>query len=242
MTITLTRLAGDGFHIGIGPQYGLVINPASPDTLAAEAPAAPCQYILLTHWEESLWQAAIAIARAHKSIILTAKPMAEHLETLYKSGIADVSIMALSTEAQAELPWGVVSMVACAHEYLFPHDPAPYQANGYVLFAEGHALYYAGPTVMSPVLRDVGKLYKPDVSIFNIGEQFLNGQELCQAVMWLGSDIVLPLAENTDAQAEAYNLIDMYTPAICRFLNPGDTYILPPVEATGRISGPEARY
>ena len=222
----------------MGSAHGILINPETP-----EFPQ-PCQYVLLTHWSETLWETATAIAKKQKSIIVVNEAMAEQLETLHKTGLPDVSIMPVNTDGEAALPWGSLCVVPCGYEYRFPNDPAPYQANGYVLSAEGHYIYYAGPTQLSPALRDTGKLYKPDVAILPVGENFLQGEDLCKSVMWLGSDIILPLCapDNDALKADVYGVIDMYTPAICRFLNVEDEYVLSPVEATGRTAGPEARY
>lgn len=237
MTITLTRLTGDGYFAEIGDTFGVALNPVSDKT------PAPCQYVLLTHWTNDLWQAAQNIAQRDEAIVVVPVHLSEHLENLYKSE-SPVNVMPVLLDQEIELPWGRLIPVACGHEYFFPNDPAPYSANGYVLAAEGHFLYYTGPTGMSPVLRDVGKLFKPDLTLLPVGEKFLHGQELCQAIMWLGSDIVLPFlkTENESLQGEVYGLIDMFTPAICRFLEEGDAYMLAPVEATGRTAGPEARY
>jgi len=236
MTMTITRLSGNGFSIAIGDRHGVVLDPVT-STLPG-----PCQYVLLTRWTEELWQAASGIAKTHNAIIVVSPHLAGHLETLYKDSPGN--IMPLGTDQEVEFPWGSLTPVACAHEYLFPNDPAPYLANGYVLGAEGHFLYYAGPTAMFPGLRDTGKLFKPNVSMLPVGEMVLNGQDLCQAVMWLGSDIVLPFMPVPDdtLKGETYSLIDMFTPAICRFLGEGDAYMLAPVETTGRTAGPEARY
>lgn len=252
MTIDIEYLGGYGFKFSISsPTHGpktVLIDPVL-GRLSADAFLRQHQpnYILLTHYSPQ-WQDILPIcAQSNATLVVQ-----DVLAGFYKSSAPDLRPITMSFGHEIDFPWGEgngsLVMTVSEHYDSLPNHPDPIQANGFIVNADGHQLYHAGPNQLSPELRTIGLTYKPDVAILPVASTGqLNPKNLSQAVMWLGCDIVMPIDvslpddDPVDMQ-EVYTTLDIYTPAICRMLSPGDIYTLQPTQSSGRQAGPESRY
>lgn len=232
MTIQL-RYHGDFcFELEMPGGRRLVIDPNRSDLRA--------DYILLTHWLP-YWPHAVELAKSASVTVLAARPVADHI----RREKLPLDLITLDLGHSLEFPWGRLITTYADHHFKLPNTPDPVSAIGTVIEADGHKILHGGPARLHEELKVIGLNLKPDVSLLPCGGNYLSAEELARAVMWLGSDIVLPFqpmdGEPCDPD-ELYTAIDLYTPAICRMIPPGDTYTLEATESTGRIAGPEARY
>lgn len=266
MAIHLTSLDNGAYCLNIGSTDSaeaktIVINPALPVSETRQtAEGQVVHYVLLTHLYDG-WEAALSLLQANPSATLIAQaPVAAFLKSKAQ-GFA-INTVTMDTGNELDFPWagppgsdsigslvmtanGIEGEQACA----IPGTDVAYDANGFIINAQGHQIYYSGVCTFNPELRSIGLTYKPDVAILSFSKKlgFETAEEISRAVMWLGSDIVLPIdasGENNPSyeEGEIYGSIDIYTAAICRSLSAGQSYVLEPTASSGRSSGPETRY
>jgi L-ascorbate metabolism protein UlaG (beta-lactamase superfamily) len=237
MTIGITYHGDFCFEIEMPDSKRILIDPSASHSEP--------DYIMLTHWLPH-WPHVMEIAAASNATVLASRQVAEHI----RQERLPLNLITLDLGHSLDFPWGTVTAVYSDHHFKLPGMSSPAPAIGIVLEAEGHRVYHAGPARLHEEMKIIGLNLKPDVSLLPYGSGYLDADELSRAVMWLGSDIMIPMfpqdgkAESPDsADLETlYTTIDLYTPAICRLMQPGDQYSLEPTESSGRVAGPEARY
>jgi L-ascorbate metabolism protein UlaG (beta-lactamase superfamily) len=266
MAIHLTSLDNGTFCLNIGSAdcaeaKTIVINPTPSNSGAwQQVEKTPIHYVLVTHVYEGI-EEVFALLQANPSATLVAQvPVVSYLQS--KAQGLTINALTMDIGNELDFPWSGVpasdtigSLVMTANNaygelsLTIPGSTDTYDANGFIVNAEGHQIYYSGVCTFNPELRSIGLTYKPDVAILSFSKDlgYETAEEISRAVMWLGSDIVLPIdaspAEKPSyEEGEIYSSIDIYTAAICRALSGGQSYVLEPTASSGRSSGPETRY
>ncbi len=251
LSLQLQRIGRSGIGLFLPSGQPVLINP-----LALPQADGPEMTVLMSHYDPALCAGllpSLETAASDKKItIVVNKSLISLLEHKFASIQNHLEFVGLQADEihcfGSGENQGEITMLDADHHYHVPEHASPFRSNGFLIEHSGHRMYYAGLTRQYSGLKDIGNLYKPNLSILPVGiNAGISVDRIAQVVMWLGSDIILPfLADASEdwetVMEEVFTAIDIYSPAICRILDEGEVYDLPPTTSTGRVAGPEARY
>lgn len=231
MSVTITYLGGFASKVAVNEEVAYVIDPWKPEHVAVET-----GYVLITHLTPAIIE---ALKSCTKPVVMCAA-VAEVLTGNYPELAKQLDITTYDVGQQDNYPHGLLSLVVAPRK-----DKEP--SCGFILEMEGNQVYHAGPAQFDQELRDIGRAFKPNLSMLAMSKNHLTDEQMVQVPMWLGSDIIMPMStwETPDDEVdmgEVFQAVDIYSPAICRILNPGESYTLEKIEDSGRTVGPESRY
>jgi len=234
MSLILEYLGEFGFALHPVNQPPVLINPTRLPEMGTAKPT----HILLTHQFEGL-DKALEIAKELQCPVV----VGEVLSIWIHEKAPELSTITLCIGEELTTSWATIIQIENGGTYELSGVVQPVEAQSFIISAYGHNILFGGPMPLSNDIKQIGLNYRPNVAILALGDKFIQAEQTGPAVMWLGSDIVLPIAPQGNIDmAEVFATIDIYTPAICRMLNSGDCYALQPTESSGRTAGPEARY
>ncbi len=236
MSLILEYLGNFGLALHPINAAPVLINPVKLPELGQEKPS----HILITHDFGNLKQ-SIQIAKDAGCPVVVGEVLSNWLHERYP----ELATITLCIGEELTLPWATIVQLESGCVYALEGVSQDVDGHSFIVSAYGHQIFFGGAMPFTTDIKQIGLNYRPNVSILGLGEQLIKTDEIGHAVMLLGSDIVLPIAPNTGETVdmnEVFATIDIYTPAICRVLNTGDSYGLQPTESTGRSSGPESRY
>ncbi|MGE0201291.1 MAG: MBL fold metallo-hydrolase [Candidatus Melainabacteria bacterium] len=240
MSIQIQYLGYYGYHLTMGNGDSVLIDPNISHHDRLLTGIQPTQ-ILLTHAHPD-WRDSVALANATGAVLYA--PEGCQLATV--NTLPATQRQPLSADHSLAFRWGELVILESPSD---PDSDVPDTACvSLMIQSEGNNILFAGQSPPGPHIRAYGRDFKPNASF--LPAQRFPGERVVQAAMWLGSDLVFPMnvepgddPDTNDAFfSEIYAALDYHTPAICRILQPGDTYTLVPTESTGRVAGPEARY
>lgn len=234
MSLILEYLGEFGFALHPSNQPSILINPTKSPDLSTDTPS----HVLLTHQFDGL-EKALEIAKTAGCPIV----LGEVLSNWIHEKSPELATITLCIGEELETPWAGITQIENGGTYILSGVGQPVESQSFIISAYGHNILFGGPMPLSNEIKQIGLNYRPNVAILAMGDGYLKVEQAGPAVMWLGSDIVLPFSPTgqLDMQ-EVFETIDIYTPAICRLLSNGDSYTLQPTESSGRTAGPEARY
>ncbi len=238
--LTLRIYEKDSPADGAAPDALLLVNPMADqlNTLDTLKP----KYVLLTHVSAPQWDVLAGYNTKPGTIFIVNEALAE---VITANNIA-VDIISMPTVHSMTFDWGELHSVECQHQYSINATTSNLAANGFIVEALGNKIYIAGPAAFSEQFKEIGREFKPAITVLPCGGY--DEQELVRTALWLGSDFLIPddmsspKGDEALSPQEIYTTLDLYTPVICRYLEPGDTYEFMRIEATGRTSGPESGY
>lgn len=231
MTVTVKYLGGFSAQMSVNQELAYVLNPNTEKDASVSS-----GYILLTHLSE----ATVKVLGSVTQPVVTTTAVAEALKEKHSPLSEKLDITPFDIDHQENYPHGLLSVVETPRA-----DDMP--CCGFVLEAEGNQIYHSGPAQFDPALRDIGRTFKPNFSLLPISKNHLTDEQMVQVPMWLGSDFIVPMpvwendSDSVDL-SEVFQAVDIYSPAICRILETGESYTLEKIEETGRTVGPESRY
>ena len=105
--------------------------------------------------------------------------------------------------------------------------------TGFVIKAEGKAIYHAGDTGLFGDMKLIGEIHRPDVALIPIGDYYTMGsREAAEAVKLIKSDVVIPMHYQTlpvlSQSAEGFiKIVKEKSPKVkVVALKPGEVYQL----------------
>lgn len=97
-----------------------------------------------------------------------------------------------------KLPFGTVKMVAAAHSSSLPDGSYGGLAAGFVIEAEGKALYFAGDTALTYDMKILAERYQLTAAILPIGDHYTMGiDDALTAAAWTGAPKIIGMHYDT---------------------------------------------
>jgi L-ascorbate metabolism protein UlaG (beta-lactamase superfamily) len=193
----LTYFGHAAFLLEIAGQR-LVFDPLLRDNPHGSVKPAtvPCDFILCTHAHSDHLGDALELARLHRAKIVAPYELAEHLAA---QGAETTDLM---PGGGVNLPWGRIQMTPAVHSSALELGQGVTQsmgvASGYVVRAEGRALYHAGDTALFTDMSLIGR-HGLDVALLPIGDFYTMGpQDAVEALHLLRPRLAIPMHFNSN--------------------------------------------
>ncbi len=161
----------------------------------------PCDYILCSHAHEDHICDAVALSRQHGATIVAAYELAEHFAA---QGAATLDLM---PGGGITLPWGRLDLTPAVHSSALELPGGENRAmgvpSGFVVRAEGRAVYHAGDTALFGDMRLIGR-HGLDLALLPIGDRYTMGPEdAIEALHLLRPRLAVPMHYNTTDKIRA---------------------------------------
>ena len=152
--------------------------------------------IVLTHGHSDHTGDALLMAKTHNAPLIATFELAQH----FAQQGANVHPMNLG--GGYTFPFGRIRLVPAFHSSsLADQNGQPIYLGmpaGVVLTTETGTLYHAGDTALFTDMKLIGELYRPDVALLPIGDNFTMGpEEALIAATWIQAPYVIPIHYNT---------------------------------------------
>lgn len=196
-------------------------NPLTDAELSSFAP----EYIILTHAHGDHVGDTEALARKHKTVIISSAEIASYYS---KKGLKGHG---MNIGGSYRLPFGSVTFTPAWHSSSFPDGTYGGMPMGVIVEAEGKRIYHAGDTALFGDMELIGRRGL-DLALLPIGDNFTMGPEdAAEAAKLLGARRVIPIHYNTfevirqDPQAFK-GLLEQQTDGECVILSAGEVHRL----------------
>jgi len=193
----LTYFGHSAFRLEIGDRR-LLFDPYLRENPhgAIEPASVPCHYILCSHAHADHLGDALELARLHQATIVAPYELAEHLAA---AGAATIDLM---PGGGVNLPWGRIEMTPAIHSSALELGDGLTRslgvAAGFVVRADGRALYHAGDTALFSDMRLIGR-HGLDVALLPIGDFYTMGPvDAVEALHLLRPRLAIPMHYNSN--------------------------------------------
>lgn len=212
----------DGARLALDPF--LTENPHGAVKLESVA----CEYVLCTHAHDDHAGNALELAKLHHATIVAPFELADYFAG---QGARTIDLM---PGGGIDLPWGRIEMTQAIHSSSFGRpkgeNHAMGVASGYVIRADGRALYHAGDTALFSDMTLIGRRGL-DVALVPIGDRYTMGSaDAIDALGLLKPKLAIPMHYNTSEQIRAdphaFAAAAGKTGHSVRVMNPGETILL----------------
>jgi L-ascorbate metabolism protein UlaG (beta-lactamase superfamily) len=209
--------------------HTLLFDPFLTGNPQAQVPASDlsAHYILLTHGHQDHLGDAIPIARRCNATIITTYELAVYCER------RGATVHAMGIGGSYKFPFGRVKITQALHSSsMVTNAGAEYLGNpaGFLVRFNEKTFYVTGDTGLFGDMALIGQLYKPDIAILPIGDNYTMGiDDAVEAVKMIKPKVVIPIHYNTfpvimqDPYAFAKKLGRL---ARCAVLRPGESFQL----------------
>ena len=223
MSVSIVYHGHSTFEVRSGDHH-LIVDPFLNQNPLSDikADAIKATHILLSHAHFDHMADAEAIAKKNSAVIYCNFEMSE-----YYSGRGLKNVVGLNQGGTCTTPFGKLSLTIAFHTSTFPDGAPGGVASGMVIEIGGRRIYYSGDTALFGDMALIGRLWKPDLAILPIGDQYTMGPgHAVLAAEMIGSPQVMPvhfntfppIAQNPEAFAEDIR-IKGFKPAV---LKPGE--------------------
>ncbi len=193
MAVNILYHGHSTFEIHSG-DHRLIVDPfLDQNPLSDIKPGAvKADYILLSHAHFDHVADVEAVARQNKAGIYCNFEMSQ-----YYTG-KGLNAVGLNQGGTGQTPFGKLSLTVAFHTSTFPDGAGGGVACGMVIEIGGKKIYYAGDTALFGDMALIGKLWKPDMAILPIGDNYTMGPgHAVLAAEMIGAPIVMPVHYNT---------------------------------------------
>lgn len=208
--------------------HTLLFDPFLTGNPQASMPASDlhADYILLTHGHKDHLGDAIPVATRCGATVIAAYELAMYCEH------RGATVHAMGIGGSYEFPFGRVKLTQAIHgSAMISEDGViEYLGNpcGFLVRIGGKTYYNAGDTGLFGDMEMIGRLYKPDIAILPIGDNYTMGiDDAVEAVKMIKPKLVIPIHYNTFPviMQDPYVFVKKLGKlARCVVLKPGDTY------------------
>ena len=207
--------------------HTLLFDPFITGNPQATLPASDihADYILLTHGHSDHIGDAVPMSKQQGATIIATFELAKYCEQ-QGAKIHDMGI-----GGSYKFPFGRVKLTQAIHgSAIITDDDIKYLGNpcGFLVRFAGHTYYNTGDTGLFGDMALIGNLYKPDIVILPIGDNYTMGiEDAVEAVKMIKPKIVIPVHYNTFPviMQDPYEFAKKVGKlARCAVLKPGDTY------------------
>lgn len=152
-------------------------------------------YILITHGHRDHVQDAVALAQAGNAPVIANQEIAAWIRAH-----GHQNTMVIARDQNLELPFGRLRMTAADHGSNLPDGSDGGKAGGYIIFATGGTIYFAGDTALFPEMAKIGDA-ELDVAVIPAGGHFtMDPDQAFAALTYLRPKVVIPCHYNTFPQ------------------------------------------
>lgn len=159
----------------------------SPDQVTAD-------WVLVTHGHHDHLGDAVEIAQRNKATIITISEIARYCSA------KGVKAHAMYIGGKYNFGTFSIKLTLALHGSSTSADPTEYlgQPCGFLVFAEGKTIYFAGDTGIFGDMELIGRLHPIDLAVLPIGDNYTMGPEdALEAVKLLKPKLVIPAHYNT---------------------------------------------
>ncbi len=151
-------------------------------------------YIFLSHAHSDHLGDTIAISQRCNATVVGVWEIYDYVT---KKGIQNAHPM--NTGGAWNFPFGKVKMTPALHSSAFPDGTYGGNPVGFLIFAEGKTIYFAGDTALTYDMKIIGEQYgSVDVAILPIGDNFTMGiDDAVLCAQWIKAKKVIPVHYNT---------------------------------------------
>lgn len=181
------------FEIHSG-DHRLIVDPFLDQNPLSDikAGAVKAEHILLSHAHFDHVADVEAIAKQNKATIYCNFEMSQ-----YYTG-KGLNTVGFNQGGTGQTPFGKLSLTVAFHTSTFSDGTAGGVASGMVIEIGGKKIYYSGDTALFGDMALIGRLWKPDMAILCMGDQFTMGPgHAVLAAEMIGAPIVMPVHYNT---------------------------------------------
>ncbi|MHA1917303.1 MAG: metal-dependent hydrolase [Candidatus Ranarchaeia archaeon] len=158
--------------------------------------------IFLTHTHGDHLGDTIALAKKHKSQIITSNEIGLYLE---KKGL---QVHRLHIGGQFKFPWGNVKLTIAHHGSSIYEDGELKMLGipcGFLVTINNTTIYHAGDTGLFLDMKLIGELNKIDIALLPIGDNFTMGiNDAIKAVEFLKPKLTIPMHYDTFPIIKSY--------------------------------------
>lgn len=208
----------------------LIIDPyltGNPQA-AVKAEEVKADWILVTHGHHDHLGDAVEIARQNNGTIITITEVARYCSA------RGAKTHAMYIGGKHDFGEFTVKLTLALHGSSTNTNPIEYlgQPCGFLVFAEGKTIYYAGDTGLFGDMELIGRLHPIDLAILPIGDNFTMGPEdALEAVKLLRPKYVIPTHYNTwdiiaQDPVKFKKAVETETGARVKVMTPGEIYSL----------------
>lgn len=223
---TLTYYGHACFSLNDGT-HTLLFDPFLTGNPQAAIPASDlhADYVLLTHGHSDHLGDAIPIARRCNATIIAPFELAKYCE---RRGAA---VHDMGIGGSYKFPFGRVKLTQAVHgSALVTDDRIEYLGNpcGFLVRFAERTIYNTGDTGLFGDMALIGRLYKPDIAVLPIGDNYTMGiADAVEAVRMIKPKVAIPVHYNTFPvimQDPQEFVKQVGKSARCVVLKPGDAY------------------
>ena len=155
----------------------------------------PCDLVLCSHAHADHICDALELSRRHGATIVAPYELAEHLAA---QGVPTLDLM---PGGGITLPWGRLDMTPAVHSSALELPDGANQpmgvASGYLIRADGRAVYHAGDTALFGDMRLIAR-HGLDLALLPIGDRYTMGpDDAIEALHLLRPRLAVPMHYNT---------------------------------------------
>lgn len=192
MALSITYLGHSGFHLGDGKAAAVIDPFLTGNPLAKQKPGEiVCQTVLLTHGHEDHVGDSFEIARRNKAEVIACH------EISVWAGEEGLATRGANPGGKVTTDWGWAAFTQAFHS---SSHGGRYLGNpcGIVLRMGGVTLYHCGDTGLFSDMKLIGEIYRPDLALIPIGDQYTMGPDLAtRAAEMIGAKVAIPIHYKT---------------------------------------------
>ena len=154
--------------------------------------------ILVSHGHPDHVGDTVQIAKKNNSLVIAPFELIVYLQ---RSGVNPERCHPMHIGGGFNFDWGRVKLVPAHHGSAFVTDnDTIYTGNpcGFLITLEGKNIYFAGDTGITYEMKLIGEMYKIDLALLPIGDNFTMGvEDAVKACELLKAEVAIPMHYNT---------------------------------------------